>query len=139
MDHIDILLSKLGYSELVQRLFEKMTFFLVDPLPFPRSLLPFFNKDTSFNLLLVLLLHLITTVWHCLPFFLTSLPRVLLGDMTPPRSWLLLGHLLPPSPRIFLFLSPPIARILTGLTTLLPSLGEWGGMRGMGGTGRTGF
>ena len=24
-------LSKLGYSELVQRLFEKMTFFLVDP------------------------------------------------------------------------------------------------------------
>jgi len=26
-------LSKLGYSELVQRLFEKMTFFLVDPLP----------------------------------------------------------------------------------------------------------
>jgi hypothetical protein len=25
-------LSKLGYSELVQRLFEKMTFFLVDPL-----------------------------------------------------------------------------------------------------------
>ena len=119
-------LSKLGYSELVQRLFEKMTFFLVDPLPFPRSLLPFFNKDTSFNLLLVLLLHLITMVWHRLPFFLTSLPRVLLGDMTPPRSWLLLGHLLPPSPRIFLFLSPPIARILTGLTTLLPSLGEWG-------------
>ena len=31
-DHIDILLSKLGYSELVQRLFEKMTFFLMDPL-----------------------------------------------------------------------------------------------------------
>jgi hypothetical protein len=29
-------LSKLGYSELVQRLFEKMTFFLVDPLP-PRT------------------------------------------------------------------------------------------------------
>ncbi len=26
-------LSELGYSELVQRLFEKMTFFLVDPLP----------------------------------------------------------------------------------------------------------
>ena len=26
-------LSKLGYSELVQRVFEKMTFFLVDPLP----------------------------------------------------------------------------------------------------------
>ena len=26
-------LSKLEYSELVQRLFEKMTFFLVDPLP----------------------------------------------------------------------------------------------------------
>ena len=25
-------LSKLGYSELVQRLFEKMTFFLMDPL-----------------------------------------------------------------------------------------------------------
>jgi hypothetical protein len=25
-------LSELGYSELVQRLFEKMTFFLVDPL-----------------------------------------------------------------------------------------------------------
>jgi hypothetical protein len=25
-------LSKLGYSELVQRIFEKMTFFLVDPL-----------------------------------------------------------------------------------------------------------
>ncbi len=25
-------LSKLGFSELVQRLFEKMTFFLVDPL-----------------------------------------------------------------------------------------------------------
>ena len=32
-DHIDILLSEMGYSELVQRLFEKMTFFLVDPLP----------------------------------------------------------------------------------------------------------
>jgi len=32
MGHIDILLSKLGYSELVQRLFEKMTFFLMDPL-----------------------------------------------------------------------------------------------------------
>jgi hypothetical protein len=32
MDHIDILLSKLVYSELVQRLFEKMTFFLMDPL-----------------------------------------------------------------------------------------------------------
>jgi len=32
MDHIDILLSKLGYSELVQRLFEKMTFFLMAPL-----------------------------------------------------------------------------------------------------------
>jgi hypothetical protein len=31
MDHIDILLSKLGYSELVQRLLEKMTFSLVDP------------------------------------------------------------------------------------------------------------
>ncbi len=31
-DHIDILLSELGYSELVQRLFEKMTFFRVDPL-----------------------------------------------------------------------------------------------------------
>jgi len=31
MGHIDILLSKLGYSELVQRLFEKMTFFLMDP------------------------------------------------------------------------------------------------------------
>jgi hypothetical protein len=31
-DHIDILLSEMGYSELVQRLFEKMTFFLVDPL-----------------------------------------------------------------------------------------------------------
>jgi hypothetical protein len=25
-------LSKLGYSELIQRLFEKMAFFLVDPL-----------------------------------------------------------------------------------------------------------
>ena len=33
-DHIDILLSELGYSELVQRLFEKMTFFRVDPLHF---------------------------------------------------------------------------------------------------------
>jgi hypothetical protein len=32
-------LSKLGYSELVQRLFEKMTFFLVDPLS-PSELLP---------------------------------------------------------------------------------------------------
>ncbi len=31
-DHINMFLSKLGYSELVQRLFEKMTFFLVDPL-----------------------------------------------------------------------------------------------------------
>jgi len=31
-DHIDIRLSEMGYSELVQRLFEKMTFFLVDPL-----------------------------------------------------------------------------------------------------------
>jgi hypothetical protein len=31
-DHIDILLSELEYSELVQRLFEKMTFFRVDPL-----------------------------------------------------------------------------------------------------------
>jgi len=32
---IDILLSKLGYTELVQRLFEKMTFFLMDPLLLP--------------------------------------------------------------------------------------------------------
>jgi len=32
MDHIDILLSKVVYSELVQRLFEKMTCFLMDPL-----------------------------------------------------------------------------------------------------------
>jgi hypothetical protein len=32
-DHINMFLSKLGYSELVQRIFEKMTFFLVDPLP----------------------------------------------------------------------------------------------------------
>ena len=31
-DHINIFLSKLGYSELVQRIFEKMTVFLVDPL-----------------------------------------------------------------------------------------------------------
>ena len=31
-DHIDILLSELGHSELFQRLFEKMTFFGVDPL-----------------------------------------------------------------------------------------------------------
>jgi hypothetical protein len=31
-DHIDILLSEMGYLELVQRLFEKMTFFLVGPL-----------------------------------------------------------------------------------------------------------
>jgi hypothetical protein len=32
-------LSELGYSELVQRLFEKMTFFLVDPLiPIDRNL-----------------------------------------------------------------------------------------------------
>ena len=31
-DHIDILLSELGYSESVLRLFEKMTFSLVDPL-----------------------------------------------------------------------------------------------------------
>jgi hypothetical protein len=30
-------LSKLGYSELVQRLFEKMAFFLVDPLPWVHS------------------------------------------------------------------------------------------------------
>ena len=30
-DHIDILLSEMGYSELVQRLFEKITCFLVDP------------------------------------------------------------------------------------------------------------
>jgi hypothetical protein len=31
-DHINMFLSKLGYSELIQRLFEIMTFFLVDPL-----------------------------------------------------------------------------------------------------------
>ena len=31
-DNINMFLSKLGYSELVQRLFAKMTFFLVDPL-----------------------------------------------------------------------------------------------------------
>ena len=31
-DHINMFLSELGYSELVQRLFEKMTFFLLDPL-----------------------------------------------------------------------------------------------------------
>jgi len=31
-EHINMFLSKLGYSELVQRLFEKMTFSLVDPL-----------------------------------------------------------------------------------------------------------
>jgi hypothetical protein len=31
-DHINMFLSELGYSELVQRLFEKMTFFRVDPL-----------------------------------------------------------------------------------------------------------
>ena len=29
---INMFLNELGYSELVQRLFEKMTFFLVDPL-----------------------------------------------------------------------------------------------------------
>jgi len=34
-----MILSKLGYSELVQRLFEKMTFFLVDPLLLRRHLL----------------------------------------------------------------------------------------------------
>ena len=31
-DHINMFLSELEYSELVQRLFEKMTFFRVDPL-----------------------------------------------------------------------------------------------------------
>ena len=31
-DHINMFLSKLRYSELVQRLFEKMTFFFEDPL-----------------------------------------------------------------------------------------------------------
>jgi len=31
-DHINMFLSKLGYSELVQRLFEKMTYSLVHPL-----------------------------------------------------------------------------------------------------------
>ena len=31
-DHTNMFLSKLGYSELVQRIFEKMTFSLVDPL-----------------------------------------------------------------------------------------------------------
>jgi hypothetical protein len=31
-DNIDMYLSELGYLELVQRLFEKITFFLVDPL-----------------------------------------------------------------------------------------------------------
>jgi hypothetical protein len=31
-DHINMFLSELGYSELVQRLFEKMTFFHVVPL-----------------------------------------------------------------------------------------------------------
>ncbi len=30
--HIDMSLSEMGYSELVQRLFENITFFLVDPL-----------------------------------------------------------------------------------------------------------
>jgi hypothetical protein len=33
-------LSEFGYSELVQRLFEKMTFFLVDPLPQAGNHLP---------------------------------------------------------------------------------------------------
>ncbi len=31
-DHIESYLSELGYSELVQRLFEKLAFFRVDPL-----------------------------------------------------------------------------------------------------------
>jgi hypothetical protein len=33
-------LSELGYSELVQRLFEKMTFFHVDPLEVAGNMLP---------------------------------------------------------------------------------------------------
>jgi len=41
--------------------------------PFPRFLLPFFNEDSSYNLLPVPLLHLITTVRRRLPFFPTSL------------------------------------------------------------------
>jgi len=32
-DHINMFLSKLGYSELVQRLFEKMTFFAIQIFP----------------------------------------------------------------------------------------------------------
>jgi hypothetical protein len=39
-DHINMFLSKLGYSELVQRLFEKMTFFLVDTYFLPHILSP---------------------------------------------------------------------------------------------------
>jgi hypothetical protein len=31
-DHVNMFLSKLGYSELIRRLFEKIAFFLVDPL-----------------------------------------------------------------------------------------------------------
>jgi hypothetical protein len=45
-DHIDILLSELGYSELVQRLFEKMTFFRVDPLT-PSIAIPISMAKTS--------------------------------------------------------------------------------------------
>ncbi len=46
--------------------------------------------------------------------------------MTPPRSRLQPGHLLPPSLAMLLFLPPLVAPVLMGSTALLLSLGEWG-------------
>jgi hypothetical protein len=92
----------------------------------PRSLLPFFNKDTSFSLRPMPLLPLNLVVWHRLPFFPVLLLGALLEVMTPPFLRLQQGHLLPLSPAMLLFLPPLVASILMGLTALLLFPGEWG-------------
>jgi hypothetical protein len=92
----------------------------------PRSLHPSFNGDTSFSLCWMPLLPLNLVVRRRLLFFPILLLGALLGVMTPPRSRLQQGHLLLPSPAMFLFLPPLVAPILTGLTALLLSPGEWG-------------
>jgi hypothetical protein len=87
---------------------------------------PFKSFILRLSLRRVPLLPLNPVVRRRLPFFPIHLFRVLLGVMTPPRSRLRPGHLLPPSHAMLLFLPPLVAPILTGSTALLLSSGEWG-------------
>jgi len=56
-------LGKLGYSELVQRLFEKMTFFLVDPLPQSRPKLVYLGDAVGLDLSTIPLWDQFIWVW----------------------------------------------------------------------------